>query len=173
MPAPIVLEPNQPPDRFYHGGSRIASFRRLPHSRPRTPEDWLASTTALFGHTHTGLTTIGGITLKERIDTDPLAWLGPDHVAAFGTDTRLLVKLLEAGQRLPVHVHPDHRFAAEHLGLPYGKAEAWYIVDPGEVFLGFKDDISTTQLELLVAQQRTEELLDLLHRREVSPGDRE
>jgi hypothetical protein len=42
----------------------------------------------------------------------------------FGADTRLLVKLLAAGQRLPVHAHPHVSFAAEHLGRAHGKAEA-------------------------------------------------
>ncbi|WP_231560250.1 hypothetical protein [Microbacterium hominis] len=39
-----------------------------------------------------------------------------------------LVKLLDAGQRLPVHAHPDDAFAAAHLGRAHGKAEAWYIL---------------------------------------------
>ena len=33
-------------------------------------------------------------------------------------DTGMLVKLLDAGQRLPVHVHPDREFARSHLRLP-------------------------------------------------------
>lgn len=171
MTAPIALGPNQPPDRFYRGGERIAWFRGLPTSRPRTPEDWLGSTTTLFGESSLGLTTITGHPLRDLIDGDPERWLGTEHRDAFGTDTQLLVKLLEAGQRLPVHVHPDDAFSAEHLGLAHGKTEAWYIVDGGEVFLGFTRHVPREELEDLVAQQRTEELLDLCHRREVAPGD--
>lgn len=171
MTAPIPLPPNQPPERFYLGGERIARFRGLTSSRPRTPEDWLGSTTTLFGEPSLGLTTITGHPLRDLIEQDPQHWLGPEHVAAFGTDTQLLVKLLEAGQRLPVHVHPDDAFSAEHLGRPHGKAEAWYIVDGGEVFLGFTRDVPRAELEELVAQQRTEELLALCHRRTVAPGD--
>ena len=70
------------------------------------------------------------------IATDPVAWLGVDHVARYGTDPMLLVKLLDAGQRLPVHAHPDAGFAGHHLGRTHGKAEAWYIVDGGTVHLG-------------------------------------
>jgi len=36
-------------------------------------------------------------------------------VGRFGANPALLVKLLDAGQRLPVHVHPDRRFATTHL----------------------------------------------------------
>lgn len=171
MSTPIPLPPNQPPERFYLGGERIARFRGLTTSQPRTPEDWLGSTTTLFGEPSLGLTEIDGRPLRDLIDQQPQLWLGAEHHHAFGTDTQLLVKLLEAGQRLPVHVHPDDAFAADHLGLAHGKAEAWYIVDGGEVFLGFTRDVPREELEQLVAQQRTEELLALCHRREVSPGD--
>ena len=54
----------------------------------------------------------------------------------FGADPRLLVKLLDAGQRLPVHAHPHASFAAVHLGTAHGKAGAWYIVEGGEIYLG-------------------------------------
>ena len=171
MTTPIPLPPNQPPDRFYAGGPRIARFRGLDTSAPRTPEDWLGSTTTLFGDPELGLTRINGQLLRDLIAAEPEHWLGGDHTAAFGTDNQLLVKLLEAGQRLPVHVHPDDAFAAEHLGLAHGKAEAWYIVDGGEVFLGFTRDVPPAELAELVAGQHTEELLGLCHQREVSPGD--
>ncbi|WP_147917107.1 class I mannose-6-phosphate isomerase [Ruania zhangjianzhongii] len=171
MTTPIPLPPNQPPERFYLGGERIARFRGLPTSQPRTPEDWLGSATTLFGEPSLGLTTIAGRPLRDLIEADPEHWLGADHRTAFGTDTQLLVKLLEAGQRLPVHVHPDDDFAADHLGLAHGKAEAWYIVDGGEVFLGFTRTVTRHELEDLVTQQRTAELLALCHRREVAPGD--
>ena len=171
MSTPIPLPPNQPPERFYLGGDRIARFRGLTTSQPRTPEDWLGSATTLFGEPSLGLTTIDGRLLRDLIEQAPQRWLGAEHHHAFGTDTQLLVKLLEAGQRLPVHVHPDDDFAADHLGLAHGKAEAWYIVDGGEVFLGFTRDVPREELEQLVAEQRTEELLALCHRRTVAPGD--
>lgn len=171
MSTPIPLPPNQPTERFYLGGERIARFRGLTTGQPRTPEDWLGSTTTLFGELSLGLTEIDGRPLRDLIDQQPQHWLGAEHHHAFGTDTQLLVKLLEAGQRLPVHVHPDDAFAADHLALAHGKAEAWYIVDGGEVFLGFTRDVPREELERLVAQQRTEELLALCHRRQVSPGD--
>ena len=44
----------------------------------------------------------------------------------------MLVKLLDAGERLPVHVHPDRAWAGRHLGCRYGKTEAWYVVAADE-----------------------------------------
>ena len=67
-------------------------------------------------------------------------------LAAYGSDTALLVKLLDAGQRLPVHAHPDVAFAAEHLGLAHGKTEAWVVLEPARVHLGFAREVGADEL---------------------------
>jgi mannose-6-phosphate isomerase len=81
------------------------------------------------------------------------------------------VKLLDAGQRLPVHAHPHVSFAGRHLGRAHGKAEAWYIVEGGDVYLGLTRDIAADRLASLVRNQDVDEMLGLLHRVEVQPGD--
>lgn len=168
---PIALPANQPADRFYRGGERITRFRGLSAAAPNTPEDWVASTTVLFGETRTGLTAIEGELLRDLVEADPVGWLGADHVAAFGSDTRLLVKLLDAGERLPVHAHPDDAFALRRIGHAHGKSEAWYIVEPGTVHLGFIRDVAQDELAQMVDAQDTELLLGLLHARRVEAGD--
>ena len=70
--------------------------------------------------------------------------LGPDHVARCGADPALLVKLLDAGERLPVHFHPGRAFAREQLGLRFGKTEAWIILEaePGAaVHVGLREPL--------------------------------
>ncbi|MFK4761501.1 class I mannose-6-phosphate isomerase [Microbacterium sp. ZW T5_45] len=167
-----VLPANRPAQRFYRGGTRIAQFRNLPDLEQYVPEDWVASTTTVFGDPVLGLTTLAdGTTLAESLVRDPERWLGAAHVAAWGVDSKLLVKLLDAGQRLPVHAHPGTPFAQEHLMRPHGKAEAWHILAGGEVHLGLREDVPLADLAQLVAHQRTDELLGLLHRRTVQPGD--
>lgn len=163
---PIILSSNQPPDRFYLGGSKIANFRHGGGSaEPRTPEDWIASTTTCRGCSTLGLSRVpDGSLLIDLIQNSPLDWLGPDHVAAFGMDTKLLVKLIDAGQRLPVHAHPSAAFAREYVGALHGKAEAWHILTPGEVFLGLRNDISVAELLDLINSQDVESLLGLMHR---------
>ena len=169
---PIVLCSNQPPERFYLGGGRIADFRGEPRGSDRVPEDWIASTTTLAGQSSLGLTILPmGDLLRAEVGREPVAWLGKDHFARYGEDTKLLVKLLDAGQRLPVHAHPGTAFAHQHLGRAHGKAEAWFILAGGEVFLGLKADISASELLALVEEQNVEVLLSLLHRRKVEPGD--
>ena len=64
-----------------------------------------------------------------RSPPTPRRFLGPEHVAATAPTPALLVKLLDAGERLPVHYHPGRAFAREHLGLRYGKTEAWLILE--------------------------------------------
>ena len=168
----ILLPSNCPPDRFYRGGRKITQFRREPPGGDREPEDWIASTTLLAGEESLGLSALpDGRSLKAAIDEDPRAWLGHAHVERFGADTRLLVKLLDAGQRLPVHAHPHASFAAQHLGRRHGKAESWYIVEGGDVYLGLRQDLTVGDLKSLVTSQEVETMLGLLHRVDVHSGD--
>ncbi|GAA3151980.1 mannose-6-phosphate isomerase [Kribbella aluminosa] len=170
---PIVLQSNQPPARFYRGGARIARFRGMTSTGDRVPEDWIASTTSVRGGDGVGQTVLpDGRLLADAISADPIWWLGPDHVAEFGADSKLLLKLLDAGERLPVHAHPSGDFARAHLGTAHGKAEAWYILSPGEVYLALNTDLEAAQLRELVARQDAGTLLGAMHRISVDRGDR-
>jgi mannose-6-phosphate isomerase len=180
MNAPIVLEPNQPA-HFYHGGAGIARFRDIPQPSENSPEDWLASTTSIFSRPGVGLTRLpNGETLRDAIAADPDGYLGPDHVARYGTDPALLTKMLDTGQRLVVHFHPDRDFAARHLGSRHGKTEAWIILetrdeggDPsaGHVYLGFSRDADPRVVRRWVDDQDTAATLDSLNKVAVAPGD--
>ncbi len=175
MTLPIIpLGPNQPPDRFYLGGDRIARFRRQPPvgSEARVPEDWVGSATTLFGEDSLGLSTLpDGTLLRDALAADPVAWLGDEHVARYGDDPMLLVKLLHAGQRLPVHAHPGTDFAARELSRKHGKAEAWYVVDGGSVGVGFREEMPAEVLHRWVDAQHTQALFGALTVVEVAAGD--
>jgi mannose-6-phosphate isomerase len=169
---PITLPGNRPPDRFYAGGERIAEFRGVPWTGGNLPEDWIGATNTLHGEHALGLSVLpDGSLLRDAVQADPVAWLGPAHVARFGADTKLLTKLLDAGQRLPVHVHPDTAFAAQHLGRAHGKTEAWVILHGGSVHLGFARALPRDQVHRLVLEQDVEPLLSAMHRIEVARGD--
>ncbi len=115
-----------------------------------------------------------GTLLADLIGADPVAWLGMEHVARYGPDPGLLVKLLDAGQRLPLHVHPDRGFAAEHLASRYGKTEAWIVLEaePGAVVhLGFSRDVPAAELADWVRQQDTTSMLAATNRVPVTSGD--
>jgi mannose-6-phosphate isomerase len=172
---PIVLPPNGIP-RFYLGGEAIAELRGMPPAGERVPEDWVGSTTTVFGGDGLGLSVLpDGDLLRDAIAADPIGWLGPDHAAHFGPDPALLVKLLDAGERLPVHVHPDGRFAQATLGTRYGKTEAWIVIgtsgDDVSVAAGFREDVDPATLERWVADQDHDALLGALNPLPVRPGD--
>ncbi|MDF3048934.1 MAG: hypothetical protein K0R87_572 [Pseudonocardia sp.] len=170
-----VLMPPRRFAHFYRGGARITDLRGVPGPSDCSPEEWLASTTTRWGAAPAGLSVLpDGRLLRDAVAGQPEAWLGPEHVAAFGVDTGLLVKLLDAGERLPVHLHPDRVWALRHLGCPYGKTEAWYVVAADEgalVHLGFREDIPAAELADRVERQDAAALLDAMHVRTVSPGD--
>ena len=172
---PIGLEPN-PVRRFYRGGPAIAAFRGTASDDQYAPEDWVGSTTSVFGESRTGLTVLpGGQLLRDAIAAYPEDFLGPEHVARYGADPELLVKLLDAGERLPVHFHPDRSFARKHLGLPHGKTEAWIIVqthgDKPCVHLGFREEVDGKALAEWVDRQERERMLGALNEVAVSPRD--
>jgi mannose-6-phosphate isomerase len=170
----FVLGPNQL-RRFYLGGAEISAFRGL-GSADDGPEDWVASTTAAFGEQQAGLSHLpDGRTLADAIAQQPEWFLGPEHVAAYGTDTALLVKLLDAGQRLPVHCHPDQAYSQANLGCQHGKTEAWIVLSAGGadacVYLGFREEVPAATLAGWVATQDVPALVGALHQVPVAPGD--
>ncbi len=171
---PLELGPNQIP-RFYRGGSRIAAFRGLPPHGDDGPEDWVASTTTVHGDAELGRSrTNGGVWLADVFSADPGAFFEPEHLAAYGPHPALLIKLLDAGERLPLHFHPDAAFAAEHLGSPQGKTEAWAIVeaeDGATVHVGFARDVGADELAQLVDAQDLDGLMGRMNRLEVAAGD--
>ncbi|BCB91021.1 class I mannose-6-phosphate isomerase [Phytohabitans suffuscus] len=172
----LTLLPANTPRSFYRGSGRIHRFRGIAApDDPYYPEDWVGSTTSRFGQAPAGLTVLpdGGL-LADAIAARPQWWLGAAHVAAYGADPAILVKLLDAGQRLPLHVHPDRRFAGDHLSSPYGKSEAWVIVEArpdAVVHLGFARDVPAARLAGWVAEQRIDEMLAATNRVPVRAGD--
>ena len=170
---PIVLGPNMP-GMFYRGNGRIDRLRGTSGHEDR-PEDWIGSVTARFGTDTDGMTRLAdGSLLASAVAADPAAWLGAEHAARYGSDTGLLVKLLDAGQRLPVHAHPGRRFAAEHLARPHGKTEAWIVLEaePGAaVHLGFNRDVGADELAGWARSQDVPSLLAAINRVPVAAGD--
>jgi mannose-6-phosphate isomerase len=172
---PVLLPPNGVP-RFYRGGPAITALRGVDFAGERVPEEWIGSTASAFGEGDLGLSRLAdGTLLRDAIRDDPEAYLGAAHVARFGADPALLVKLLDAGERLPVHAHPDGAFARVHLGTAFGKTEAWIVVGAAHpetaVHVGFREDVDAATLAGWVRDQDGGAMLDALHRVPVTTGD--
>jgi mannose-6-phosphate isomerase len=141
------------------------------------PEDWVGSVTQASNPGRdeplAGLSQLDdGSLLRAAIAADPRGWLGPD--AGRGS-TGVLVKLLDAAERLPVHFHPDRAFAREHFGSEFGKTEAWIVLvtreEESEVWIGMRERVDRETYRGWIDRQEREQLLGSLHRVPVRAGD--
>ena len=166
---PLVLPPNVL-THFYAGGRRIARLRGIELASDHMPEEWIGAVNTAFGHSKLGLSRLAdGTLVRDAIAADPEAFLGPGR-----SEPGLLVKLLDAGQRLPVHFHPSREFAREALASPYGKTEAWLIIEaePGaSVHVGFKQDVTLERLREWMRTQDSAAMLAAMHELPVRAGD--
>ncbi len=138
-PLPLAYHPLW---RFYEGGSLTRQFRDLP-DRPDDwwSEDWVGSCTlagnadpdgAPQGLSTVDLPGVGPVTLLQLVETFPESMVGSAFAARWGPLTGVLVKLLSPAGQVPLHAHPSREWAARHLGSPFGKTEAWILLDtPG------------------------------------------
>lgn len=172
---PLLLPPNVI-DHFYRGGQRLAAFRGVGLPSPNRPEEWLAATVHRAGEPGVGSSsTSDGTPFADVVAADPVGWTGTAQPPAGPSDVGLLVKLLDAGQRLPVHVHPTRPFARDHLHSCYGKTEAWYVLetegaDPA-VWVGFRADVDPGELAARVDAQDSDWMLAHMNQLRVRPGD--
>ena len=114
--------------------------------------------------------------------SDPQGRKLPDLITEFGEKLAggyagrpfpLLLKLLEARERLSVQVHPDDAYAAARENGKFGKTEAWLVLDTppegGKLVYGLRP--GTTMKELKDACGSGEEMKKLLNWVKVFPGD--
>jgi mannose-6-phosphate isomerase len=163
--------------RFYRGGMLIDRMRGETGADTDFPEDWVGSVTQASNPGRdeplAGLSQLDdGSLLRAAIAADPRGWLGPD--AGRGS-TGVLVKLLDAAERLPVHFHPDRAFAREHFGSDFGKTEAWIVLatreEESEVWIGMRERVERETYRGWIDRQERERLLGSLHRVPVRAGD--
>ncbi len=82
----------------------------------------------------------------------------------------LLIKLIDAKQKLSVQVHPDDEYALKNEG-EYGKTEMWYVVDcdeGAELIYGFKEEISKEEFERRIKDNTLTEVCNFVP---VNKGD--
>lgn len=82
----------------------------------------------------------------------------------------LLIKFIDAKDKLSVQVHPDDEYALQQES-EYGKNEMWYVIDsePGAgLYVGFNRDVTRSEVEESIANQTVMELLNFYP---TKPGD--
>lgn len=178
-PIPMLLDDNRVPV-FYAGGDQINDFRGLAEPVPG-PEDWVGSLVTLpsailppDADPTSGLSRVAdGTTLLDLVAADPHGWLGADLARAYGGSSALLVKLLDAGERLPVHCHPTRDFARRNLDSVFGKTEGWIVMraqPDAALWVGMHQDVSTTDMRRWIDAQDADSMLKAMIRIPAKPG---
>lgn len=170
--------------RTYTGGKAIDDFYgKDDPTDTYYPEVWIASTVAAINPELVegeGLSLVEGIEkpLIDLVEADPEAYLGQTHVENFGPTAGVLTKLLDAGERLTIQVHPNKAKAMSLFNSAYGKTEAWYIMDgrdidgvPPHIYLGFKEGVDPKTWARYFQEQDIQAMLDSLHKIDVKAGD--
>ena len=107
--------------RIYTGGKLKGMWQGVEREDNHYPEDWVGSVITCNNASRpdeagTGLSRVeGGALLRDLIAADPVGMLGEGHVARFGTDTALLVKVLDASTRLAIQAHPTRPDAQKYF----------------------------------------------------------
>lgn len=154
--------------RIRWGGRRLGTMLGKPiGDEPDYAESWEVSC-----HAHGESVVAGGPhdgeTLKNLIREFPEAILGE------GTGIErfpLLVKFLDASDRLSVQVHPNDAQAIQYDAEENGKTEAWVILaaEPGSrLYVGLNEGVTPDQLRDCLTNGTVE---SCLHTIEVSAGD--
>jgi mannose-6-phosphate isomerase len=162
-----VWEKNPEPKDNHYGERWIASLVDA-----RNPESKMDEGLSKFiDHDKT-------MTLKEVIAQNPEAFLGANHVEAYGVNLAVLVKALDSYSRLLIQVHPNQEKAKSLFDSQFGKTEAWYIIGTrtidGEepyILFGFKEGITREKYIKLFEAQDIQALEACMHRFPVKEGD--
>lgn len=181
---PIGLKPTRV-WRTYIGGKRLDELQRaeMPEES-HFPEEWMLSIVEArnAGREHIvgeglSVSVPDGIPLRTYIESFPEAMLGEKFFAGHGRTTGVLLKLIDAAERLTIQVHPDREHAETLFHSPFGKTECWHILDGcgtdgtrACIYIGFKPEITREYWQEVFERQDIAAMLDCLHRFEVEAG---
>ncbi|MCE9501478.1 MAG: class I mannose-6-phosphate isomerase [Leptospira sp.] len=150
------------------GGSKLKTKLNRPVSSDRIGESWEISD---YGNDlsiiENGI--FAGKTLREAYTSHRKDILGE----VFGQEESfpLLIKIIDAKEKLSVQVHPDDKYASEKDPESSGKKEAWLILesDPGaDIVCGFSKDVQKEEYRNLILQNNAEEVLQKIR---IKSGD--
>lgn len=114
---------------------------------------------------------LSGKTLPELMKEKGEALLGTRVMASGSEKFPLLVKFLDAADRLSLQVHPEDAYAAEHENGEFGKTEMWVVLDatPGaKLIYGVKEGVNRESFGEAMANGTAEELVNFVS---VKTGD--
>ncbi|MDO4608560.1 MAG: class I mannose-6-phosphate isomerase [Clostridia bacterium] len=136
---PLLLK--APIKDYLWGGTRLIDEFGFETDKENAAEAWMLSCHK-DGNSIVRNGDLCGMTLNDAIEA-----LGKNALGKKAADFSyfpILIKLIDAKDRLSVQVHPNDDYALANEG-EYGKTEMWYVVDCDEdakLIYGFKQDIS-------------------------------
>lgn len=113
---------------------------------------------------------LAGNDLSELLEVYMGDLVGDSVYEKFGNDFPLLIKFIDANDKLSVQVHPDDDLAAEKHNS-YGKTEMWYVLEAekdAELVCGFNREVSK---EEYLAKTTAGSLTELLNYIKVKKDD--
>jgi mannose-6-phosphate isomerase len=111
-----------------------------------------------------------GRTLQSLIEEFGEELLGTEVQKKYGDLFPLLIKIIDANDKLSVQVHPDDAYARQ-IGEQNGKNELWYIIDAkkdAKLIYGLKKEVTKQQFETAVLEKQIDKTLNEIS---VKPGD--
>lgn len=104
-------------------------------------------------------------TINEVLEIYMAELMGEKNYQHFGNDFPLLLKIIDANDRLSIQVHPDDELAHER-GMENGKTEMWYIVgadDGATIIDGFEKQLTREEYQQFLEMGKLEEMLHVEH----------
>ena len=165
---PLKLQPIYK-ERIW-GGKKLKEFLHKDIPSDRIGESWEVAC-----HKNGTCTVSNGFlkgkSLMEIIQSYGQEILGTSAKKEWFEKFPLLVKILDASDKLSVQVHPEDNYAFEYENGELGKTEMWYVIDaePGaQLVYGVKPGVTKEQFEKGIANGTLENLLNFV---DVKPGD--
>ena len=145
------------------GGGKLGTVYGKPIPSDRTGESWEAA------EHKNGCSLVEGGRYDGMKITEALGDMnGMGALNAGAEKFPLLIKFIDANDKLSVQVHPDDAYAAELEQGELGKTEMWYILDaaPGaQLIYGFDRDVTREEYANAIKEGRLNELLNFVDAR--------
>ncbi len=162
---PLILK--APLKDYIWGGTRLKTEYGFDSDKEKLAEAWVLSC-----HKDDTNTVLNG-EFKGKSLSDVLDIWGKEAIgknSASFENFPILIKLIDACDKLSVQVHPDDEYALRVEG-EYGKTEMWYVVDckpDAKLLYGFSHEISKEEFAQRIKNNTLDEVVNYVN---VNKGD--
>jgi mannose-6-phosphate isomerase len=151
------------------GGTRLKKALGKNSRTSKAGESWeISSIPGSLSKVRNGF--LAGNTLEEIIEVYMGDLVGDRIFEEFGTLFPLLIKFIDANDRLSVQVHPEDELALKQFGS-FGKTEMWYIIEAeqdAEIVAGFSQNVNA---EIYRQHLHNGSLMEILNSEKTVAGD--